>query len=132
MIKENIYKIKKTDKIMNKRGISFWDAIIWIGIGILLGWALLKSLGIIHSPIWVETLPYFGIGISAIGGAYKLGKIKQGIENTEQKIDKIVNIEERFKKLENEHKESYKKSLDKWIESSIKSSDSIHLSSDFL
>jgi len=103
MIKENIYKIKKTDKIMNKRGISFWDAIIWIGIGILLGWALLKSLGIIHSPIWVETLPYFGIGISAIGGAYKLGKIKQGIENTEQKIDKIVNIEERFKKLENEH-----------------------------
>jgi hypothetical protein len=48
---KNIYKEKESLLFMNKRGgISFWDILLYLGIALILGWALLKSLGIIHSP----------------------------------------------------------------------------------
>lgn len=71
---------------------DFWDILIIAGALIILIWALLKAIGYIHTPNWVEVLPYFGGGISIIGGAYKLGKIKKGIEQTEEKVDKIIAI----------------------------------------
>lgn len=83
--------------------LSFWDYVIFGGAVLILLWAFLKAVGIIHSPVWVEMLPYFGGGLSIIGGAYKLGKIKKGIEETDKKVDQILIIEERFKKIETEH-----------------------------
>lgn len=82
---------------------SFWESLVWIGAIIILGWVLLKIIGVISSPVWVEMLPYFGGGLSIIGAAYKLGKIKKGIEQTEEKVEKIIKIEERFNKIEHEH-----------------------------
>ena len=82
---------------------SFWDYLIWIGIALILGWALLKSFGIINSPIWVDMIPYFGVGGAAIGGSYKLGKIMNGIEQTEKKVDKLLEIEKRFDEVERTH-----------------------------
>ncbi len=87
---------------MNNK-ITFWDVLIWVGTILILGWALLKSLGIIHSPVWVEMIPYFGFGISIVGGAYKLGKIMNSIEDTQKKVSKLVVLEERFNRIENEH-----------------------------
>lgn len=89
---------------MAKRDWDFWDIVILIGALIILFWAVLKALGIISSPVWLDVMPYFGVGAAIIGGVYKLGKIKRGIEDTERKVDKILNIEERFSKLEHEHK----------------------------
>lgn len=100
MFKNN--KINKNN--MEKRGINNLDVLIWIGIILILGWAILKALGIIHSPIWVDMIPYFGVGASAIGGAYKLGKIMTGIEETKVKVDKILNLEEDFKEVKNNQK----------------------------
>lgn len=80
-----------------------WSWLIILGALIILVWALLKALSILQSPAWVEMLPYFGAGASIIGGAYKLGKIKKGIEQTDEKVDKILKIEERFNKVEHEH-----------------------------
>jgi hypothetical protein len=71
---------------------------------------MLKAFGVVHSPLWVYMLPYFGGGISFLGGAYQLGKIKKGIEQTEEKInqtdkkvDKILSMESRLIRLESEH-----------------------------
>jgi hypothetical protein len=86
----------------NKTSI-FWDVLMWFGIILVLVWALLKSFGIIHSPIWMEMLPYFGVGVSAIGGAYKLGKIMEGINATRARVDRMILIEKRFDSLEHEH-----------------------------
>lgn len=86
-----------------KKGLDFWDAAIIIGSIIILGWALLKALGVIHSPTWVDMMPYFGGGISILGASYKLGKIKKGIENTQEKVDKLLKLEERFNRIEHEH-----------------------------
>jgi len=82
---------------------DIWDIMILIGALLIITWALLKSFGIINTPAWVEMIPYFGAGASIIGGAYKLGKIKKGIEETQEKVNKILKIEQRFIKLENEH-----------------------------
>ena len=88
---------------MIKRGLDFWDIVILIGGLLILFWATLKSLGIIGSPIWVEMLPYFGIGASFIGAAYKFGKLMRGIEETEDKVNRLVSMENRFNKVEHEH-----------------------------
>jgi hypothetical protein len=88
---------------MGKRNWDFWDVVILIGALLILFWAILKLLGVINSPVGIDMLPYFGIGISILGFVYKLGKIMRGVEETERKVNKIATIENRFNKLENEH-----------------------------
>jgi hypothetical protein len=88
---------------MGKLKLSFWDALLWVGAVLVLVWALLKALGWIHSPVWVEMVPFFGAGASLVGASYKLGKMAKGIEDTQQKVDQLVKIEDRFKLLEHEH-----------------------------
>ncbi len=90
----------------NNKGQISWDYLIWIGLVMLLVWAFLKSLGIINSPVWVEMIPYFGIGVAGMGGAYKLGKIMEGVE-------RLLRIEERFISVENTHKMCIEGKLDK-------------------
>ncbi|HII16029.1 MAG TPA: hypothetical protein HA362_06985 [Nanoarchaeota archaeon] len=87
---------------MPKIRIKFWDSLVIIGAIAILAWALLKSLGIIHSPVWVEMVPYFGGVATILGIAYKIGKITKGIEDTEKKVNKILDIEQRFSKVEHE------------------------------
>ena len=77
-----------------KRMLDFWDYLILIGISLILSWALLKTAGVINSPMWVEMIPYYGIGLAGLGGAYKLGKIMNGVE-------RLLKIEEKFSKIEN-------------------------------
>jgi hypothetical protein len=93
------------------RGFDFWDALILIGSALILGWALLKALGVLHSPTWVDMIPYFGVGASIVGGAYKLGKIKNSIEETHVKVDRLLKIEERFSRIEHEHNLMMQKKL---------------------
>lgn len=88
---------------MRFKDIDFWTVLIVFGALLILLWAILKGAGIIHSPLWLEMTPYIGGGISILGVAYKLGKIMKGIEETEKKMDKLVGIETKFNKLENEH-----------------------------
>ena len=89
---------------MDKRaGISIWDILIWFGILLILVWAVLKSFGVINSPTWFEMLPFYGIGSAAIGTAYKLGKIMEGISITNKKVNRLVVMEEDFRNLERTH-----------------------------
>lgn len=91
---------------MGKR-IAWWDLLIVFGITVLLIWALLKSFGIIHSPVWVEMIPYFSVIFAFIGAVYKLGKIMEGINNMKLGLDKVLDrlgiIETKVNKIENEH-----------------------------
>jgi hypothetical protein len=89
---------------MNKR-LDFWDYLILLGITLILSWALLQTLGILNSPVWVEMIPYYGVGLAGLGGAYKLGKIMNGVE-------RLLRIEERFSQVENTHKMCIEGKLD--------------------
>ena len=88
---------------MKKINGGVWDWMILFGALLILVWAFLKAIGAINTPTWVEMIPYFGGGLSILGGAYKLGKIKQGIDHTNHKVNQILEIEQRFNKIENEH-----------------------------
>ncbi len=86
---------------------KFWDAVIWISLLIIFVWVLLKSFGIIHSPVWIEMIPYYGVLGFLLGVIYKAGKIVQFIKEIKKKVDlignKLDNIEDRFIKVEHEH-----------------------------
>ncbi|MBU2638651.1 MAG: hypothetical protein KJ955_06770 [Nanoarchaeota archaeon] len=88
---------------MIKRKNDIWGKLILIGAVLIIAWAILKSLGILHSPVWIEMLPYLGMGVSLLGVAYKLGKIMSGIEQAGSKVNKLIAMEERFAKVEHEH-----------------------------
>jgi len=89
--------------IMNKKGANFWDYLIWIGLASILGWAFLKSIGVINTAVWVEMIPYYGVGSVGMGIVYKIGKIMKGIETTNEKVDRVLEIEKRFDKVEQTH-----------------------------
>ena len=91
---------------MARSGLSFWDILIYLGLLLLVGWAMLKSLGVINSPVWIDMLPYYGIALAGLGGAYKLGKIMNGIE-------RLLRIEARFNKVEQTHNLCIEGKLDK-------------------
>ena len=91
---------------MARRGLSFWDILIYLGLLLLVGWAVFKSLGIIHSPIWVDMIPYYAIGLTGLGAAYKIGKIMNGIE-------RLLGMERRFNKVEQVHNLCINGKLDK-------------------
>ena len=86
---------------MNKDLIA--DIVIYgSALGIIL-WAILKSIGIINSPVWIEMLPYILEGSSILGISYKFGQFSKEFEIIKNKINHLIKIEERFSKIENEH-----------------------------
>ena len=59
---------------------------MWLGIVIVIAWIILKLLGYIHSPPWQEVLPFVGIGITVLCGAYKFGKQIGVMQETQKMI----------------------------------------------
>jgi len=80
--------------------IDIGSLVMWIGIILILGWAVLKILGVIQSPVWMEVIPYVGIGFSLAGGAYKFGKRMENIDRRlERTEDKITNLSRDFQDM---------------------------------
>lgn len=86
-----------------KKSFAWWDVLIIGGALLILSWALLKSLGVIHSPAWVEMIPYMGAGASILGIAYKTGEVMNVIKIIRQDVNKLLSMEEKLNKLEFEH-----------------------------
>ncbi|MDP2947125.1 MAG: hypothetical protein Q8N88_03340 [Nanoarchaeota archaeon] len=86
-----------------KRGVDIRDVLILASALAIIFWAVLKSIGIIHSPVWVEMIPYASGGVALPGLVYNFGKIKRGVDETENKVNRILGINERFNRLEYEH-----------------------------
>ena len=84
---------------MDKRGkVSFWDFLIWTGIALVLIWILLKTFGVMNSPIWFEMLPFYGLVGTSIGMAYKFGQVMENInhrfDRTDEKINQLLEMKE--------------------------------------
>lgn len=81
------------------------DWLFYISITLFFLWALGKAFGLIHSPVWVDMLPYFagGGGLLAIffkaGATYtKLGNIDDDCKQLKTKAD---NLTEKLSVLDN-------------------------------
>ena len=81
---------------MTERRISFWDFLFWIALIILLLWVILKGLGYINTPAFVEIIPY-------ISGIFIAGAIYQQFRNMQNDISYIKYVNKRFLKIEHEH-----------------------------
>ncbi len=43
-----------------KKKMSIWDIIAWIVLAGILIWVILKTFGIINTPVWLEYAPLYG------------------------------------------------------------------------
>jgi len=81
---------------MDKRGISFWDVLAWIVLGLILLWLILKTLGVINSPLWIEYAPIYGAVYIAGWQIHKLAIVAREVEGLkkfkEATINEINNI----------------------------------------
>ncbi|MCK9573044.1 MAG: hypothetical protein M0R20_01395 [Candidatus Omnitrophica bacterium] len=83
---------KKNNSLKNFATFLIWGGII----GIFL-WAAGKSLGLIHSPAWVEMMPYF-FGGGSLGGIAiycgkvlnRLDRVEDDVKDIDNKVDEIV------------------------------------------
>ncbi|MEM4263746.1 MAG: hypothetical protein QW666_02515 [Candidatus Woesearchaeota archaeon] len=52
---------------------KIYDIIFWTSLGIVAIWVFLKMIGVIHSPVWIQMVPYAG-AIFAAGVFYQFVK----------------------------------------------------------
>lgn len=53
---------------------KIYDILFWTSLSVIAIWVFLKMIGVIHSPVWVQMIPYAG-AIFAAGTFYQLMKI---------------------------------------------------------
>lgn len=59
---------------------------LYAGALAILAWALLKSLHVIQTPVWVEMIPFFGGGVSLLALAYHAGKLVQKVDEISERL----------------------------------------------
>ena len=87
----------KVGKNKNDSLRKFAAFLIWFGIIGIFAWAAAKSLGLIHSPVWVDMVPYF-FGGGSIGGIAiycgkvlnRLDRVEDDVKDIDNKVDEIV------------------------------------------
>ena len=107
---------------MPKRKIDIWDVLFWIAMAVLILYIILKLLGIINTPEWINLLPFISLAF-AIGVFYqkliifmdrmnvRTNYFKKGIDKVSEDVqymgEKMITIdssllkhEERLTKLE--------------------------------
>jgi len=66
---------------MNKRGLGFWDVLAWLVLAGIVLWVILKVVGIIHTPLWIEYAPVGGILYLAGWAMHKLESLGESFKD---------------------------------------------------
>jgi len=79
---------------MVKRKLNVWDVIAWIILALILFWLILKTLGIINTPLWLQYAPLYGM--IYLGGWYahkleSIGKEVAGLNQFRSETIKKIN-----------------------------------------
>ena len=91
-----------------KRGINIWDIIAWVVLSGILIWLLLKTFGIINSPLWLEYAPLYGAVYLAGWQIHKLAVVAQDVGKLNNFRNATVNeIVPSEKKVKADEKEYY-------------------------
>ena len=78
---------------MDKKGRSFWDVLAWVALGLILIWLILKTLGIINTPLWLEYAPIYAAVYIAGWQIHKLDTVAKEVEGLKRfKINTINEI----------------------------------------
>ncbi|MBU2576640.1 MAG: hypothetical protein KKF50_02870 [Nanoarchaeota archaeon] len=63
---------------------SFWDWLAWIVLAGILLWLILKTVGIINTPLWLQYAPIYG-------AVYLAGWYAKKVEEASVKLNSISN-----------------------------------------
>lgn len=75
---------------------KIYDLIFWTSMGVILLWIILKSVGVINTPITIQLIPYAG-GIFAFGVFFQMIKdLKEQIRDIK---DDIKGVKEEVKEV---------------------------------
>lgn len=59
---------------------SVWDYLAWVVLGAILVWLILKTLGIINTPLWLQYAPLYGAVYLAGWQVHKLDNIGKEVD----------------------------------------------------
>lgn len=76
---------------MNKRGISFWDALAWIALALILLWLILKTFGVINTPAILEYAPIYAAVYIAGWQIHKLYIVAEDVKELKRFKDSTIN-----------------------------------------
>ncbi len=80
-----------------RKGRSFWDILAWVALGLILLWVILKMLGVINTPSWLEYSPLLAVVYIAGWQIHKLDAVSKDVTELKKfkfaTIEKIHNIE---------------------------------------
>lgn len=71
--------------------MSFWDILAWIVLGLILLWLILKTFGIISTPVLLEYAPYFGAVYLAGRAMHKLDSVADDVGDLKRFKNETVN-----------------------------------------
>ena len=82
---------------MDKRDLSFWDILVWVALGLILLWVILKTFGVINPSTWLEYSPIYAASYIAGWQIRKLDTVSKDVIELKKfkfaTIEKIHNIE---------------------------------------
>ena len=85
---QKIYNKKYHNKNMTLKR-NFWDYLAWICLAGITIWVILKILGIINTPIWLEYAPIYGAIYLAGWNVNKLERATKDIKENSKDIKEI-------------------------------------------
>jgi hypothetical protein len=74
-----------------KRESSFWDILAWIVLALIFLWVVLKTIGIIHTPSWLEYSPLYGVLYLAGWQMHKLATVAIEVKDLKKFKDATIN-----------------------------------------
>lgn len=73
-----------------KKRLSIWDILAWIVLFLILVWLILKTLGIINTPLWLEYAPLYGAVYIAGWQIHKLGAVAEDVNELKRFKDATI------------------------------------------
>ncbi len=64
-----------------KSKLSIWDILAWLALIFIILWLLLKTLGIINTPLWLEYSPLYAAAYIA---GWQINKLREVAEDVKE------------------------------------------------
>jgi hypothetical protein len=80
---------------MKKKKRSFWDVLAWVALAFIIIWLLLKTFGIINTPLWLTYSPLYAAAYIVGWQVHKLEALSSEFKGFRTAtVNKIHNIEQ--------------------------------------
>jgi len=74
-----------------KRKINIWDLIAWLVLIGIVVWLILKTFGIINTPLWLEYAPIYGAVYLAGWAMSKLDSVSHDVKELKRFKELTIN-----------------------------------------